>query len=442
MADFVARATGKLSDRQILSFIKELAGVAQPIVDAPSFRSGGISFRQDEIAEVLVDDETYAIENASISVFSGAFVVFYARNRSKMGSTNFDTNQREFSPYFDEFAYQANTNSSAPIKPEIGMSIAIERIVAKHLIFKVPEEVSGRGDSAINLLQAEMAALASLYRKMTRDATEARKVADEELKEKKAAIESQLASEREAISLRRQEDENSIAALREDLEQSRKALDDRNHMHVRRELREKITQQIEKRVSGSLLPAGSLWLNSLIVSLIAACASVAGYFSYLNFEILRSSIDVSKGQLSGSIPSFDWIMWVTLGRGSISAIVSLGFIAYLVGWLRKTYLDNVRASNELQRYALDINRASWAIETIMEMTEKEGSSLPDKWIEGACYGLFHSKSDEKGDASPLEALGAILGVAARAEFGPNGPKIELERGQLKKLAPKPESSKN
>ena len=126
-------------------------------------------------------------------------------------------------------------------------------------------------------------------------------------------------------------------------------------------------------------------------------------------------------------------MIIAAARFGLAAAVTAGLLFYLLGWLRQIHAEDVAAERSLERYRYDIDRASWAIETILEAQGKEGGTVPEEWIYGVTRSLF--AGDQKAqDQNPLEALGTLLNVAARAEIGPNGPRIEFEKRGLRKVA--------
>ncbi len=60
-------------------------------------------------------------------------------------------------------------------------------------------------------------------------------------------------------------------------------------------------------------------------------------------------------------------------------------------------------------------------------------------VDGVTHGLFQSSSTVDEGVTPLEALGTLLNVTAKAELGPNGTKLEFDGKGLKKIAKSGES---
>ena len=118
----------------------------------------------------------------------------------------------------------------------------------------------------------------------------------------------------------------------------------------------------------------------------------------------------------------------------MAAAGAAGFLVYMLGWLRRIQSEDVRAERDLERYRYDVDRASWAIETILEAQTKEAGVVPDRWIEGVTHGLFSRIEEPSDDGGALQVMSELLNVAARAKIGPGGTELEINRGGLRKLA--------
>lgn len=78
----------------------------------------------------------------------------------------------------------------------------------------------------------------------------------------------------------------------------------------------------------------------------------------------------------------DYLIWLLAARDAIVTGMAIGFVVYLLTFMRKSHDEDVRYHRELQRYSMEINRASWVTEAAMEMSTKENAKLPEKWVEG------------------------------------------------------------
>lgn len=135
----------------------------------------------------------------------------------------------------------------------------------------------------------------------------------------------------------------------------------------------------------------------------------------------------------------DYMLWLLAVRGAVLSGVAIGFVVYLLTFLRRNHDEDVQYHRELQRYGMDINRASWVIETAMEMTSKENASLPEAWVHGACSGLFQSGRQKDSEVNSLSALGAVMGLGPDVEVSPTGAKLSFS-GKAAKAAAKDAAS--
>jgi hypothetical protein len=398
MASEVFYTTGRLNDRQIVKMMNSIGesfGTARL-----DYLFAGVSLDIDEFEEALGKKKSFAINAANLTTTGGKFIVRYRRGKSAVnGNGQPVVDQRISSPYFDEVIVTpgkgGNTNTEPPSATDVH---GLSQLIEAHIILKSANANDGLAGNAIDVLQAQLADISSLYTTMVEQSQAERsafakeraaiaKEAHDETQAKKAEYEAYIESE-----------EARIKKLEEEVRAKQKELDDRDHMHVRRQLRESITTEIEDRVAGSLLPKETNKLNIAICtgSLLIAC--VAGYFAISSFTSFDSLITAAEGQTNESTNSnFQTWLIAEFLRGSLSSFACIGFLVYTVSWLRRTYLANVKAAQDLQKYSLDINRASWTIETIMEMTTKEGRVLPDRWIDGACHGLFQTSEQDHAE---------------------------------------------
>jgi hypothetical protein len=424
MVDHIIHVTAKLPDKQIIRLYHEVQSAFGDV--SASFRYGSISIPAEEAETLLSKSSRYSISEATLNFSRSSLQVNVRRGASSLGPDGTNINNRTPSPYFDEIIVIPGKGDRAATLVEC---IKLEEIIARFATISVPKSVEKGADGAIDLLQAQIAGLSSLYDKMIEETISSRSELEGEYAAKRVQL-AELDEERNRQhNERAKRAQEQLEELRRELEESRKAIDDREPMHVRRQLRKDISTEIQSRVASDLHPKRTSWTGHgvFIFSVICACIAAAiSYYSYVGF------VELIGSEPADAPPT---LLVVALGaRGIISSIAAIGFLIYALTWIRSSYVRDVQTSNELQRYALDINRASWIIETIMEMTTKEGRDLPDKWIEGACHGLFRGHDGDHREVTPLEAWGALLNVSGSAEYGPNGPRVTFSKRGTRKLA--------
>jgi hypothetical protein len=435
MTNIVTHTTGKLSDSQIVKLFEGISSEFQ--VDGVTINYGQIATNIDDIKRVIGKQRSFIVSSANCNIESGKFSVQYARGLTKISYHNGNQHSvRNPSPYFDEIIITPSQGyNGIPAQPTIEEIAKLEGVLRLHIIAKFPDDIEAAGGSAIDLLQKELAAVTEVHHQLLTDAIELRRTTAKEQEVKLTELIEREKQSLSEIAAQKEKTEQELAAQKAELEAKQKELDDRNHMHVRRALREQITSDIQTRVSGALLSSRSQLLGRGILALSLICAVASGVFSFWSYEAFAQVLSQPSAALNGR----EWALLVLGMRTTIAVIATIGFLVYALAWLRRTYDEDVKLNNDLQRYAFDLNRASWIIETVMEMSAKEGQTPPPKWVDGVTHGMFQSPGQSDEGVTPLEALGKLLNVTARAEVGPGGTKLEFDGKNLRKIAKSGES---
>lgn len=276
---------------------------------------------------------------------------------------------------------------------------------------------SDSGGSVVDLLTSHVEQL----RELQLDFHQRQLAADEELRMRRAALE---AESNESLSRTRQQLEDERAQL----EQRRQELNDREPQHERRRLREDLTRNIGKILkgeSGNIESKHRSHLFFLLAGALLISVSIALTIQY--------SVAGDAGQQQDAFRSFPF--WITALKGFAAGAAGVALLWAGLSAMKKAEEAERAQSARLQRYSHDMDRASWVVETILQLSSTESAKVPDVWLESVCNGLFSSEP-EKSSSSPdsLEALGALLDATARAKIGTNGFEFELDHRGAKKVA--------
>ena len=77
-----------------------------------------------------------------------------------------------------------------------------------------------------------------------------------------------------------------------------------------------------------------------------------------------------------------------LVRAILSSLISVGALVYAAAWLGGFYDADLSAARETERFTYDFSRASWVIETVLELQQEKKGDVPHAWVEGVTRGLF------------------------------------------------------
>lgn len=234
----------------------------------------------------------------------------------------------------------------------------------------------------------------------------------------------------------------SLMQREEQLQARAKELDDRDHIHARRQLREQITSGIATRLMSSMVPTRTSLIgwSVLILTLVGATfLAITSMYSLQEFsQILQAAVQSAASKMESPDDKLAIARvqsnqaWVVLARAAVTGIGAVAFLVYAIAWLKNIYHDRLRAHRELERYSIDLNRASWAVETIME-AKHDGSTIPDILVAGVSRNLF-GEGDRSPDSHGSETLSSLLRASTKAKIGPTGAEFEMTSRGARKLA--------
>lgn len=416
---------GRVTDKQIQTLFEKIS-TEFPSATGTAFFGDHIQFEIDSFLEQELPQRSFSIHRASVSAKAPSFTIEFRRGIS---TNDFNTRQPSFN--FDEFQLRINqgpSNQRASLEQYLQLAQLVDGISPEITDF------SGDDTSNTSILHAELNKLSELAAELITGADEKRREID--------SYREKLDSDASEAKLRQ---ETHFEAIRSDLEQKRQALeqlraelDDREHKHVRRELRETITSEIQASIAKPTSGLNSgLRYNLLALYFAIFSAAGLGYFAFQTqmsiSEIAIERVVSEDGRIS-SKPAEGIQVYLLYIKLFFSSAASLGLLVYIINWFRSLARDEVTYKRSLEQYVFDINRASWTIETILELSDSELTEIPATWLDRVTNGMFVDGNSDSDEASSLQALAALLNVTTEAEIGPDGPKFRLNKRAAKKAA--------
>ncbi|WP_143043175.1 hypothetical protein [Myxococcus virescens] len=234
--------------------------------------------------------------------------------------------------------------------------------------------------------------------------------------------------ERNRIASMLQEREASLEAREKEITRRMAEIDDRDTRHVRREIRKDQKRELQASAEKFSLTEGTKELRNPVKN---ASLWLAG--SLLVLTVVSSVVNVYLIVTGVPISVAAWVFW-----GVKQAALTAGFVSALVFYIKwnNRWLEQ-HASEEfrLKRLGLDLDRASWLVETALEWKTEKGTEPPTILIDRLSSGLFGSDtaSEEPLDASERLAS-AILGASAEVSLPlPTGGSIRFDRKGIESL---------
>ena len=417
----------------------------------------------DENIQLLSEDR-YTILEVHFSTSTKVAITFL---RGIALDSNNPHRSRQASPYFDEIILNPND-------ADISAITSCLDVIHKEIPPLVSRHLSEGGQDVVDFLQMEINRPSEQYQVMLSglagERSEFRKFVDdsrgrtnEEYEETKRRSIAENYERKQEFEIYREKEEGDLQERKNELEEKEQKIDNRQHMHARRELRQQITENLKKRLQEPIVSRKSSNMRILVFLLTLAVGLAIGFFGILSFGELVA-VENKNG-----FPEWLLIVWVL--RGIVLIVLAAGFIAYAINWLRAIYLDDVRAhiaqrpdhlgdalgivtqdmavclepagvyrmvggcpEQRYERYGNDIDRASFVIETIMEVGEKEGLEVPDTWIDGVCRNLFSDKNGREDGGVAANPAAMLLQSISGAKFGPGGAEVTMSRRDARRLS--------
>lgn len=308
--------------------------------------------------------------------------------------------------------------------PAEGLRLEIAQVIAGFQ--KIDLRPAASTDAFTDAMASHVSKLADMQASILEDAEEKRRSNEEAFVARMAQLEADHAELVTQLRKSEYEAEERLSAKEASLESLKKQLDDRGHMHARRQLRTDITNALKARLERPGVSKQTATIRLAVVAFSLFGCIVFGTVAAISMTDLHNVYSASN-------PNIYIIGFASL-RFALPAAAAAGLLFYALGWLRRLHAEDVHAERSLERYRYDLDRASWAIETILEAQGKEGGTVPPEWIAGVTHGLFVQNAGSNEDRDAADALGSLLNFAAKAEFGPGGPKLEFQKRDLRRLS--------
>ena len=282
---------------------------------------------------------------------------------------------------------------------------ALERALGPEMaeFYRLREE----GLSRLEALTRSLAKENHDYRKqLDVEAAEHNRVLTESFENKKAELESQYEARTNELSERQVE-----------LDRLRQELDDRSARHARREQSRELQKKISERsvefdltlkTRRKRMPIHAIFLSLLGYSLFS---TVTGFFA------------------TGLEP---WVAQVRFVLGTVGfALTAVFYIRWNDHWFRR----HADQEFKLQQLALDVDRAGYAVEMLMEWQEDKGGEMPAVVVDRLTAGMFTEQTSTERAQHPSEDVASkLLKLASNVRLElPGIGEVDMTGRRIRKL---------
>ncbi|WP_111643398.1 DUF485 domain-containing protein [Marinimicrobium alkaliphilum] len=421
--------TPRLKDKVLIDCIKELATeVSSHSPSATLSLLGSSTVRFDplvaddseELAD-LIKKNSELIFRASFS--AGGFSVSFHRGGQSDPK----------SPYTDEV--YLNPGSQCQLNESEKLQIAyviVKKLKATDKGRTVGNKFSKEQEELASIHESTLSRLEELSEKLIHDNHEYRSKLDQEFF-------SRISSEDERFQAKEQElnaeYENLFGDLKNkesEFEEKKKELDNKSNTHARRQIRKDIIKEIKNRQTEFKLTAGTnklRWPVGLAMLGLIAVFVVLASFSIRDFY---QSMNVSDAR----------VLWIAGVKQIIYSFGAVGSILFYIRWQNRWFEQHSLAEFHLKQLELDMERASWIVETSLEWNDAKGNTIPTELLESLSRNLFTEAHEKAGNlAHPADQLAsALMGSASLVKLKAGDAELEIDPKKLKKSRNEFESS--
>ena len=240
-----------------------------------------------------------------------------------------------------------------------------------------------------------LARLETLTQRIVKETHDYRIQLDAETAEHKRALTTASDEKTKALDAHYKERSAAVAARAQELDELRRELDDRSARHARRqqskELQEKISERSKKFELTSETQHKRLPIHAIFALLLAMSGSLLAHS--LLFPV-RTTEGVA--------------LWLELGRVPLGVLGFALTSVFYIRWNDQWFRQHANQEFRFQQLALDVDRAGYAVEMLMEWQEEKGSEMPAVIVDRLTTGLFTDQTAEERVRHPTEDVASAL----------------------------------
>lgn len=442
----------RVADRKIADTFRELGskfGIPQAHVHALAFSDiGQISLSEEASGDwkALLQHDSCLIESMSCSI--GGLSISYTRGGQ------YQPEQK--SPIYDEILLNWN-NQGTPTNTQ---KLDIVAFLNDRLCPFEPGRVIG---SAVSEEQAQLLAihqstlerLERLNEDLIRQSSEFRKGLEEKFEEKVKQAEAEYTEKKQRLEIDGEAFSAQVEAKERALDEKLQVIDDRNNTHVRREIRNRMLDDVKQRINQfgvSKITADKR--RPVLVGILALLTTFVGLLGWTGYEIaamdsqyfsmLEAIRNISAwgpekikaaglgadtiAKVSATDVDRTHLFWLW-GRFTLFSFGLIGTILYYIKWQNRWAEQHIGSEFQLQQFYIDVNRANWVIESCLEWRKETDSAIPKELLGSITTGLFvNNQTEPERVIHPADELAsALLGTASKLKLKVGDSELDFDK---------------
>jgi hypothetical protein len=375
------------------------------------------------------------------------------------------------SPVYDEIQIESN---SPPDPAGVDTRLALVDFLQKELRqFEIgvisTSEASPEINQVLAIHQSNLVRLEKLNEDLIKENFQFRSDVEKKFEDKVTLSEEMYVKKQVEADSRQEIKELDFQRRELELAEKLKIIDDRNNTHVRREIRDRMLDDVKERIArfgvSEATERKRMPVAIGILSLIFVTAVLVFFTLFeiqnlgpLNISVTSAQEKTKSATISNSTAtqgtekaaliqgpdkavatqgadkpastSMDRsaIYWLW-GRLSILSLSLLASILYYIKWQNKWAEQHAASEFQLQQFYVDVNRANWVIESCLEWRKDTDSIIPTELLSSITNGLFFNPLSEQAQIiHPADELAsALLGSASKLKLNVGDNTLEFDK---------------
>lgn len=406
---------------------------------------GKIVFVDAPVGEwkALLALDSYLIESMYLQL--GHLSIVYSRG----GSLGPD----QKSPIYDELTFNFNDGQIEP-SPIVRLEIVafLSQRFKRFEIGRISTSgVSPEINQVLAIHQSNLERLEKLNEDLIGKSAAFRESLELKFDDKLSRLEFEFKEKHTAVDLLSKENGDQLKKREEEWAVKLAAIDDRNNTHVRREIRDRMLDDVKQRIlkfgvseaterKRQPVVAGMLLLGGFIVLLIAWTVleigrvntpsfSTGGLVTSLNSTSAPTAPVPQGRDTNGSSAFGSLALYWLWARFAVLSLSLLGTILFYIKWQNKWADQHAASEFQLQQFYIDVNRANWVIESCLEWRKETDSAIPAELLSSITNGLFANPLSEPDRViHPADELAsALMGSASKLNLKVGDSELEFDR---------------
>ena len=267
-----------------------------------------------------------------------------------------------------------------------------------------------------------LARLESLAQKIVTETHTYRLRLDSETADHKRALTASLDEKEKNLEEKFDERTGELDAREEELNKQRQELDDRSARHARREQSRELQEKIANRSKKFTLTTETRRKRWPVHGIFVVLLVLTG-------GLISRSLFVPATATQGVA------LWLEFGRFPLGMVGFALTAIFYIRWTDHWFRQHADQEFKLQQLALDVDRAGYATEMLLEWQEDKGGEMPAVMVDRLTAGLFTDQNSVGQVRHPSEDIASsLLKAASNVRIDvPGIGELTLSGRQIKKL---------